>query len=166
MLRREFVYAELDPEKAAQREMNEALDYLLEKRFAEELDGRIVLSREGEEAARLLVSLIAPFLESYFLTFRTVQRFDKSPVAEKDIQRRAAKTADRLFSTGEISRKESKNILIFETALGYLQEEGIVHGDVKALKRGKKFERTYTLADPDALTEQLGRLQPFLLALR
>ena len=128
-------------------------------------DGRVVLLPRGVDAARLLASLIASFLESYFLAFRAVGRLRAGPVAEGEIHRRALKLADRLFSTGEITRKESKNKLIFESALGYLEKEGVLGGEVLPVGRGKRFERSYALKDKDRLEKLLGELTPFLDAL-
>jgi glycerol-3-phosphate O-acyltransferase len=168
MLRREFILpgGADGPADREAGEFDEALAYFRDAGFLDRADGRVFLQRAGEEAARLLASLIASFLESYFLAFHAVRRLSPAPVAEREIHRRALKAADRMFSTGEIARRESKNKLIFETALGFLEKEGVLAGEVLPIGRGKRFERTYAVKDKERLERLLVEITPFLGALR
>jgi glycerol-3-phosphate O-acyltransferase len=167
MLRREFILpgGADGPADREAGEFDEALAYFRDAGFLDRADGRVFLQRGGEEAARLLASLIASFLESYFLAFHAVRRLGPGTVPEREIHRRALKAADRMFSTGEITRKESKNKLIFETALGFLEKEGVLAGETRAVGRGKRFERTYAVKDTERLERLVAEIAPFLAAL-
>lgn len=167
ILRREFVYGHLSgqSQKPESEEVEAALELLIKMGYVQRLEDKVILLQPGEEMGRVLASLIASFLESYYLTFRVVRRMEDQPVPEKEIHRWALSMADRLFSTGEISRVESKNKLIFESALGYLEEEGVLTGEVQPVKGGKRFVRTYFLKNSDKLDKLLADLTPFIKAL-
>ena len=166
ILHREFVYGGRSTgDDAERREFDAALEYLAGAGYVERIDGRIVQSEAGREAIALFASLIAAFIESYYLALKAAETMGADPVAEKEINRLSLKRADRLFSTGEITRKESKNKLIFDNALGYLEDEGVLEVQVRSIKRGKKYERTYTLVDRERLRMILDDLTPLLRAL-
>ena len=160
----EFVFSEKYPDApdAAQRQFEEALEYFTGAGLIVRQDGVLLLSRKGEVVSRVYASLISSFIESYYIVARTVRKHGKKRFPERDALRLALKEADRALSIAEISRRESKNKLVFVSAFEFLQAKGIIRIEAEAAE-SKRPEKVYFLDDTDALDALIALLEGFLV---
>lgn len=115
--------------------LDETLSRLIDEGiFAPLPSGRLGFG-EGRDAipserwARALADLLLPYLLGYWAAARALSLLGKGPLPRRDLLRRAMAVGERMFLSGELSRREALARPTFESALrafedrGYLREE-------------------------------------------
>lgn len=79
-----------------------------------------------DESIELLAGLTDGVLEAYWTTVLVCEQLAETPLPEKELKDRALERVRRAFLEGDISRPEAANQTVVGTALGWLQNEGLL----------------------------------------
>jgi glycerol-3-phosphate O-acyltransferase len=100
------------------------------------LTGGIVTAPAGQSAARraLLGGMVFDFVESYWIVVDSLHQGGAAaqPVSDKDLIKKVQEHGEKLFFTGEITRREACVRASYQNAIDYLRERGaLVERDKK-----------------------------------
>jgi glycerol-3-phosphate O-acyltransferase len=120
-------------------------------------EGGEIRAMPGRRAdLRLLSGLIENFIESYAVTARGLQALREAPgagMSERSLVDKVLEVAQNAYLTGEIRRFEACSKLVFENALRYYRDEGVLaeapaeEGDTR-----EPAKLTESFTDPEALS--------------
>ena len=100
-------------------------------------------SDEGRRRVMLYKSVVKNFLEGYRIAARALSALLKSPLAAKDLTRRAIAIGERLYLAGEIERREAISAPLMENAFSSFVDQGYL----TRLDGKLKLAESYATAD-------------------
>jgi glycerol-3-phosphate O-acyltransferase len=92
---------------------------------------RIAITAEGRDALPVFAGQIASYLESYRLVVN--QALATPGASARDLAQRMVLAGERALLLGDLQRREAISRPLFDSALEYLQEEGVL-GDKGKLR--------------------------------
>lgn len=100
------------------------------------------LTHEGLRGIEAFASLMHNYLEGYKVCFGVIRLLEKkNSVLEQDLIKKLLRQADKMLSVGIIDRVESISKVMYENALRFLEEKGIISKKVEQVP--KKPPREY-----------------------
>jgi glycerol-3-phosphate O-acyltransferase len=117
-------------------------------------DGEGVHAIAGQQQRlTLLAGQVWDFVESYLIAARGLELLATGPMIEKDFIRRVHDLGEKMFFTGEVSRREACVRANYANAVAYFKDRGIlVERDKKLQLSGKR--------EPRAIAEEIADLLP------
>ena len=125
-------------------------------------EGGLFVEPSRASYARLFAGSIEHFLEAYAFAARGLSLLREEAKTERTLLQEILEIAQKSFLTGDLKRFESANKLIFENALRYFRDEGVL-GEVPAEDEGDKG--LVQLAPAYASDEALAALEKSIRAL-
>ncbi len=155
LFKREFVYrvdANFDTH------FDDTLASLAIRALIDVLDDGTVVVRDLA-TIRLLAGLLDGFVQAYWVVTTTLPELKRFPLWDKELATRALDRARRAFLEGAVSRPESANRTLIESALGWMIATGVV--DAKSEGRRKRLQLSEAY-DGSALDELIADIGAFL----
>ncbi len=98
-----------------------------------------MLSHEGLKACELFASLLSNYLEGYRVCLRSLRLLDKKEqYLDKDFIKKILGEGRKALKLGFIERPESVSKVMYQNALRYMEEKGILAKKVEQVKEGEK----------------------------
>jgi len=113
------------------------------------------LAHKGHMAAHAFHSLICNYFEGYWLVLRAVRYLHKKPYTEKDFMKKVLALGQKALKLELIERPESISKIIFENAVKYYVEKGVI--EKKAGDGKDKDQESYTDAGNRLLIQDYSR---------
>lgn len=110
----------------------------------------------GLQWLQLYASIIVNFLEAYRIAARSLALLLKGPTSEKDLAKKALGIGNRMFFSGELTRREAVSRPVIENALLSFLEQGYLARDNGKLRLAESFQTQ------DAVRAIEGRLTGYL----
>ncbi|MCF8054213.1 MAG: 1-acyl-sn-glycerol-3-phosphate acyltransferase [Deltaproteobacteria bacterium] len=110
-------------------------------------DVRITTRGAGRKILERFAALTRNYIESYWVTVRSLSLLRKKPLREKDFVRRMMRFGSMLHKKGEIRRAESLSNANYRNALRYLREKGLLKEEHQREKGEQKVTIYYSLVD-------------------
>lgn len=129
-------------------------------------DGRFDLPGGVHLALRVLSSAILPIIEGYLITARGLLLVGPIPEAHAEFSKRLQSLGRRLWHTGQVAHAESISSVVFDTALGWLEEEGFARTESRPAGRRQVKLWGVGRRGPDGLVALIGRLSDATRAAR
>lgn len=156
LLWNEFIF---DEYKDDSEEVNEVLDYLLDRKMitSVERDGQIYIEVKGKGNKKLkpFADLIHNYLESSWIVIRSCLYLKKNPQTKREWVKKIMKLGDRMYKKGEVLRLEALSQANYTNVILFLEDSGLIT-TIKDEKAEKK-EVYYTLTENKAEMEVLRR---------
>lgn len=159
LLRFEFVPDPPDLEAARHSTAMSFFERARQVESASEPAAGFRLTDKGRQELPYFAGLLANFLEAYALVLEHLDRMASGFYPETELLKRLEKHGLRELKTGRIKRREALNRLLYQNALRFLAEEGIIK-ELK-LESGRSSWLRRMEAEPRR-QEILDQLQPFL----
>ena len=102
-----------------------------------------LLSASGLKELSYFANLLHNYLESYWITFRSIKYLKKRPRNERDFLKRIQSIGTKLHKVGEVERAEALSDANFRNALKLFGEKGVI------LKKAKEGKHPTTFSRPE-----------------
>jgi glycerol-3-phosphate O-acyltransferase len=126
--------------------VGETFEHIFDKQLAGLIAAKLVVEegnalRAVDERLQLLAGQVRDFVESYWIVARTLESLT-APLADKELLKRIHELGEKLFFTGEISRREACVRANYQNAVSYFRERKLlieengklrVSGDAKSV---------------------------------
>jgi glycerol-3-phosphate O-acyltransferase len=124
--------------------VGETFEHIFDQQLAGLVSARLVSSSAdatGADAFRaadaeriaLLAGQVLDFVESYWVVARALESLT-APIADKDLLKRIHELGEKLFFTGEISRREACVRANYQNAVAYFRERKLIVEDAGKLR--------------------------------
>ncbi len=100
-----------------------------------------LLSASGLKELSYFANLLHNYLESYWITLRSIKYLKKRPRNERDFLKRIQSIGTKLHKVGEVERAEALSDANFRNALKLFGEKGVILKKVKEGKQPTTFSR-------------------------
>jgi glycerol-3-phosphate O-acyltransferase len=118
--------------------------------MAEDAEGIHAVAGQQQRLG-LLAGQVWDFVESYLIAARALEQLT-APVAEKDFVKRVHDVGEKMFFTGEVSRREACVRANYGNAIAYFKDRGyLVEKDKRLQTSGKRLAREIADAIADLL---------------
>jgi glycerol-3-phosphate O-acyltransferase len=111
--------------------VGEPFEQIFDQQLAGLVAAKLVVDDQGtfraadEERLSLLAGQVRDFVESYWIVARTLESVT-SPISDKDLLKRIQELGEKLFFTGEISRREACVRGTYQNAVYYFRERKLL----------------------------------------
>jgi glycerol-3-phosphate O-acyltransferase len=120
---------------------------------AEDVEGVHAIAGQ-QQRLTLLAGQVWDFVESYLIAARGLELLAAGPIIEKDFIKRVHDLGEKMFFTGEISRREACVRANYANAIAYFRERGLIsERDKKLQLSGKRDPRTIANEIADLLPQ-------------
>lgn len=107
-------------------------------------DQPYTLAHQGHKAAQAFHSLIRNYFEGYWLVLRAVRYLHKKSYTEKDFMKKVLALGQKTLKLELIERPESISKIMFQNAVKYYVEKGVIERTAPDEKSKEKELETYT----------------------
>ncbi len=142
----EFIYDDLGSEANVVRMLQYFTDRGVIGVISRDAD-TYLLSASGLKELSYFANLLHNYLESYWITLRSIKYLKKRPRNERDFLKRIQSIGSKLHKVGEVERAEALSDANFRNALKLFGEKGVI---VKKVQEGKQPTTFSRPEDEDA----------------
>jgi len=157
----EFVYGpspEVTPEEMEVR-FDEAMELFTGRGGVQQSNNQqFVMNEEGWSLAELVSSGVAALVETYLICGRTLKRYRDKNFTDREWIKKCLKAGERLYSLGNISRRESVHKVYIESALKNYARLGAC-SLVEEIGVKSKVTRTLSISDNERLEKIVSELE-------
>lgn len=100
----------------------------------------------SERWVRAVADLLQPYLLGYWAAARALALLVKGPMARRELVRRAMAVGERMYLSGELSRREALARPTIESALRAFEDQGYLRDDAGKLSLVPPFDTTDTVS--------------------
>jgi glycerol-3-phosphate O-acyltransferase len=136
----EFIYDELGSEANVERMLKYFTNRGVIGVISRDAD-TYLLSASGLKELSYFANLLHNYLESYWITLRSIKYLKKRPRNERDFLKRIQSIGNKLHKVGEVERAEALSDANFRNALKLFGEKGVILKKVKEGKQPITFSR-------------------------
>jgi glycerol-3-phosphate O-acyltransferase len=163
LLKHEFVFR---PGVQFDALFDDAVEILAQHGIVRVVEGEVVIEPRRRSDVRLFAGLVQNFVEAYAIAAQGLALLRQGAMPQRALLSATLEVAQRAFLTGEVARAEAASKLIFENALQYFRDEGVLttapdeesdKGDKSAVCLSHAFAQPGAI---EALEQQIRSLLP------
>lgn len=163
LLKHEFVFR---PGVQFDALFDDAVEILAQHGIVRVVEGEVVIEPQRRADVRLFAGLAQNFVEAYAMAAQGLALLRQGAMPQRALLSATLEIAQQAFLTGEVARAEAASKLIFENALQYFRDEGVLaaapdedseKGDKSAVCLSEAFAQPGAI---EALEQQIRSLLP------